>query len=244
MDITAALTPPKTYMGGFTQPRQLRVFDPYDPMHKTKNPRPYVEPDDEAYQPHCAYTLVSTHKFRYYPGRDDNWDTYTHYTAWRENGAPLRDVVETWNGIGCAEPGDEEGRQMPREAREFALMAVWPGMEKSKVRRESYQRERDRAAFEALGIKPDPFAELGERDRVLSEAGFKYPSYMKWLLDTSPPGTTLLPPFKAAGRSETDAETDEVVTDPSMEPEGTAALVLVYLYLLCRLLWRPLLRLY
>jgi hypothetical protein len=230
MDITSALTPPKTYMGGFTQPRQLNVFDPYDPMHKTKSPRPYVAPDETGYQPHCVYVLVSTHKIRFYPGRDDIWETHTDSLEWKNNGAPLREIVEVWNGIGCVAPGEENGRQMPRQAREYAYKAVWPGMEKSKVRRVQYQRERDGAAFEALGIEPDPFAEIEERDRLLREAGFEYPSYMQWALNTSPPGTILLGPLKPAAadpnsaqRSEKDGKTAEVVRDPSVEATGMAA---------------------
>lgn len=72
MDITMALTPVKTHMGGFTRPRDLRALywskdGPYD-----EQKRSYEMPSPAAYVPHTVYLLEARHLTRHGVGRADS----------------------------------------------------------------------------------------------------------------------------------------------------------------------------
>lgn len=72
MDITMALTPVKTHMGGFTRPRDLRALywskdGPYD-----EQKRSYETPSPAAYVPHTVYLLEARHLTKHGVGRADS----------------------------------------------------------------------------------------------------------------------------------------------------------------------------
>ncbi|KAG2155346.1 uncharacterized protein EDB93DRAFT_1130268 [Suillus bovinus] len=72
MDITMALTPVKTYMGGFTRPRDLRALywskdGPYDAQKRS-----YEAPSPAAYTPHTVYLLEARHLTKHGIGRADS----------------------------------------------------------------------------------------------------------------------------------------------------------------------------
>ena len=77
MDITAALTPVKTFMGGFTAPKKLRTLDRIDTHFYTKRPRPERKPPANAYTPHCVYGFISRHP------------------VWQGHGTATAKVIET-----------------------------------------------------------------------------------------------------------------------------------------------------
>ncbi|KAG1782242.1 hypothetical protein EV702DRAFT_1071002 [Suillus placidus] len=71
MDITIALTPVKTYMGGFTRPRDLRaLYWSKDGPYEQK--RSYETPSPAAYVPHTVYLLEARHLTKHGVGRADS----------------------------------------------------------------------------------------------------------------------------------------------------------------------------
>ncbi|KIK82159.1 hypothetical protein PAXRUDRAFT_805345 [Paxillus rubicundulus Ve08.2h10] len=56
VDIGMILTPPKTYMGGFTRPRDLRVFA-WSKGGQLEKRKVYESPTPDAYVPHTVYVL-------------------------------------------------------------------------------------------------------------------------------------------------------------------------------------------
>ncbi|KZT58013.1 hypothetical protein CALCODRAFT_482712 [Calocera cornea HHB12733] len=69
IDITMALTPVKTYMGGFTKPRDLRASNWWaGGAYLVKN-KVYERPPSEAYVPYTVYLLETRHLIQYERGR-------------------------------------------------------------------------------------------------------------------------------------------------------------------------------
>ncbi|KDQ08529.1 hypothetical protein BOTBODRAFT_179743 [Botryobasidium botryosum FD-172 SS1] len=57
MDLTMVLTPVKTYMGGFTRPRDLRASNWFYGGPYVQRQKVYVKPPEAAYRPHSVYIL-------------------------------------------------------------------------------------------------------------------------------------------------------------------------------------------
>ncbi|TCD62283.1 hypothetical protein EIP91_007102 [Steccherinum ochraceum] len=65
VDITRVLTPPKSYMGGFTRPTTLRHTHWYPGGYYTDSQRTYEPPVAEAYEPHTVFLLESRYPVRH-----------------------------------------------------------------------------------------------------------------------------------------------------------------------------------
>ncbi|KAH7919671.1 hypothetical protein BV22DRAFT_1074942 [Leucogyrophana mollusca] len=71
MDITMALTPVKTYMGGFTRPRDLRALYWSKGGHYHTSGKVYETPPASAYVPHTVYLLEGRYPTKHGLGRAD-----------------------------------------------------------------------------------------------------------------------------------------------------------------------------
>ncbi|ETW76418.1 hypothetical protein HETIRDRAFT_480544 [Heterobasidion irregulare TC 32-1] len=71
MDITLALTQVKTYMGGFTRPRDLRASN-WFPGGRYGKERVYELPPESAYEPHTVFVLESRYLVKHGIGRTDS----------------------------------------------------------------------------------------------------------------------------------------------------------------------------
>ncbi|KIM87737.1 hypothetical protein PILCRDRAFT_814444 [Piloderma croceum F 1598] len=74
MDITIALTPVKTYMGGFTRPRDLRSSNWFPGGRYATLGKVYESPPESAYEPHTVYLLESRYPVKHGLGRVDCYD--------------------------------------------------------------------------------------------------------------------------------------------------------------------------
>ncbi|KAF8885211.1 hypothetical protein BD779DRAFT_1534654 [Infundibulicybe gibba] len=71
IDITLALTPSKTYMGGFTRPRDIRVSNWFQGGRYVSIGKKYEPPPDKAYESHTVFLLESRYNVKFGPGRVD-----------------------------------------------------------------------------------------------------------------------------------------------------------------------------
>ncbi|KAJ7075989.1 hypothetical protein B0H15DRAFT_607080 [Mycena belliarum] len=71
MDVTAALTPVKMYMAGFTRPKDLRSSNWFPGGRYLVREKVYESPAKEAYEPHTVFLLESRYHIRYGLGRVD-----------------------------------------------------------------------------------------------------------------------------------------------------------------------------
>ncbi|GAA5949740.1 hypothetical protein JCM3765_007670 [Sporobolomyces pararoseus] len=84
-DLTAQLTPVKTYMGGFTQPQHLHFLNTLDPTRKEKDSYDIrvgpnrVKPSQEAYEPHSVYLAVTRYPVRWGHGRSTRRECFTGF---------------------------------------------------------------------------------------------------------------------------------------------------------------------
>lgn len=69
MDIGFCLTPVKTYMGGFTRPRDLRMTNWLPGGRFLAKSKLYEDPAHIAYQPHIAFLIRSRYLVHFGPGR-------------------------------------------------------------------------------------------------------------------------------------------------------------------------------
>ncbi|KAK7460587.1 hypothetical protein VKT23_009308 [Stygiomarasmius scandens] len=72
MDITTQLTPVRTYMGGFTRPKDLRISNWWPGGAYSTSSKFYEEPSPYAYEPHTVFLLESRYPVRYGIGRVDS----------------------------------------------------------------------------------------------------------------------------------------------------------------------------
>ncbi|KAG2148815.1 hypothetical protein DEU56DRAFT_909130 [Suillus clintonianus] len=149
MDITMALTPVKTYMGGFTRPRDLRALywsknGPYD-----EQKRSYETPSAAAYVPHTVYLLEARYLTKHGVGRADSIEHVVGVC--RECDFP--DILARYNSAGS--PGIEtmDNARWPWVARARAKRVKWwnPGEDPKELARgfteDSQHEAEDGAAF-------------------------------------------------------------------------------------------------
>ncbi|QRV81158.1 hypothetical protein RhiJN_09173 [Ceratobasidium sp. AG-Ba] len=75
ISISTALTEVKTYMGGFTRPRELRVSNWFPGGEYIRKGKVYEQPVPEAYTPHTVFILESRYRIRTKePGRPDVYE--------------------------------------------------------------------------------------------------------------------------------------------------------------------------
>ncbi|GAA5981372.1 hypothetical protein JCM10908_004085 [Rhodotorula pacifica] len=86
-DLTAQLTPVKTYMGGFTQPRHLEYLTVMDPTRKKKDSYDVrlgpdrTRPQAEAYTPHTVYLAVTRYPVRWGHGRATRRECFSGFCS-------------------------------------------------------------------------------------------------------------------------------------------------------------------
>ncbi|KAK7018619.1 histone H4, partial [Favolaschia claudopus] len=93
VNITQALTPEKTYMAGFTRPKELRASNWFPGGAYLAQGKVYESPVDEAYQPYTVFLLESRHTVRYGVGRVESEEWI--YGACRE--PELLGVLKKYN---------------------------------------------------------------------------------------------------------------------------------------------------
>ncbi|KDQ57931.1 hypothetical protein JAAARDRAFT_78424 [Jaapia argillacea MUCL 33604] len=71
MDVTLALTPVKTYMGGFTRPRDIRTSNWWTGGRYKNMGKVYESPPPAAYTPHTVFLLESRYTINHGIGRAD-----------------------------------------------------------------------------------------------------------------------------------------------------------------------------
>ncbi|THU98536.1 hypothetical protein K435DRAFT_964879 [Dendrothele bispora CBS 962.96] len=72
MNITLQLTPARTYMGGFTRPKDLRISNWWPVGSYSTSSKSYEEPSPYAYEPHTVFLLESRYPVRYGVDRVDS----------------------------------------------------------------------------------------------------------------------------------------------------------------------------
>ena len=186
MDITAALTPVKTFMGGFTAPKKLRTLDRMDTHFYTKRPRPERKPPASAYTPHCVYGFVSRHP------------------VWQGHGTATARVIETgmcsasnfkqtlahFNGAAVDPRPKTEGNEEAEEDEEGE-----ENEEMEEQEEESEQPEPDDDApplRTGLEVKPRKFSNLTRKQKKKERA--KIPL-------TYTPASVQLPPMAREARN-------------------------------------------
>lgn len=134
MDITMALTPVKTHMGGFTRPRDLRALywskdGPYD-----EQKRSYEAPSPAAYVPHTVYLLEARHLTKHGVGRADSIEHVVGVC--RECDFP--DVLAKYNSAHSPEIETMDNARWPWEARARPKRVKWwnPGEDPNDIARE------------------------------------------------------------------------------------------------------------
>ncbi|GAA5867920.1 hypothetical protein JCM3774_004722 [Rhodotorula dairenensis] len=86
-DLTAQLTPVKTYMGGFTQPRHFEYLTVMDPTRKKKDSYDVrlgpnrVRPVAEAYTPHTVYLAMTRYPVRWGHGRATRRECFSGFCS-------------------------------------------------------------------------------------------------------------------------------------------------------------------
>ncbi|POY71187.1 hypothetical protein BMF94_5497 [Rhodotorula taiwanensis] len=86
-DLTSQLTPVKTYMGGFTQPRHFEYLTVMDPTRKAKDSYDVrigpdrVRPDAEAYTPHTVFLAVTRYPVRWGHGRATRRECFSSFCS-------------------------------------------------------------------------------------------------------------------------------------------------------------------
>ncbi|KIK54737.1 hypothetical protein GYMLUDRAFT_48445 [Collybiopsis luxurians FD-317 M1] len=72
MDLTNALTPVRSYMGGFTRPTEIRASKWFPGGEYAATGKQYEEPSAFAYEPHTVFLLESRYDIKYGVGRKDH----------------------------------------------------------------------------------------------------------------------------------------------------------------------------
>ncbi|KIJ56515.1 hypothetical protein M422DRAFT_238141 [Sphaerobolus stellatus SS14] len=111
MDITTTLTPPKTYMGGFTRPRDLRASNWYPGGPYILKGKKYEIPHEDAYKPHTVFLAETRYKVRQGTGRVDARNHVVGICRTQD----WHKIVKKLNS-----------RSVPREYRESLDNACWP----------------------------------------------------------------------------------------------------------------------
>ncbi|KAJ4490466.1 hypothetical protein J3R30DRAFT_85630 [Lentinula aciculospora] len=119
MDLTTALTPARTYMGGFTRPTDLRASNWFPGGAYVSEGRRYEEPSPFAYEPHTVFLLESRYDIKYQIGRTDS---PAHIVAVCR-ASDLEAVLEMFNSKGT-----------PRDCKQLMDNARWPWLSPKKVK--------------------------------------------------------------------------------------------------------------
>lgn len=114
VDITKALTPVKTYMGGFTRPQDLRISNWWPGGAYLAKGKVYEAPPPAAYEPHTVFLLEARYPTRHGVGRQDSIEYVVGVC--REGDLPA--VLDKYNSWNC-----------PKEQKEIMDNAVWPWVE-------------------------------------------------------------------------------------------------------------------
>ncbi|KAI0919809.1 hypothetical protein AcV5_001777 [Taiwanofungus camphoratus] len=120
MDITTALTPVKTYMDGFTRPRDLRASNWFPGGAYAQRKKVYELPPRAAYEPHTVFLLESRYLVKYGIGRVD---AHEHFVGVCREG-DFSAVLQRLNST-----------RAPTEVREAMDNARWPWLPQKKLRR-------------------------------------------------------------------------------------------------------------
>ncbi|KAK0444988.1 uncharacterized protein EV420DRAFT_1572846 [Desarmillaria tabescens] len=123
MDITMALTPVKTYMGGFTRPKEFRMGNWLSGGRYLSNSKMYETPHQAAYEPHTVFLLESRYPVKYGVGRTECVD---HIVAFCR-AADFEAVLKRYNSP-----------RAPSEALESMDNARWPWTPQKKLKRVLY----------------------------------------------------------------------------------------------------------
>ncbi|OCH87743.1 hypothetical protein OBBRIDRAFT_889572 [Obba rivulosa] len=138
MDVTLSLTPVKTYMGGFTRPRDLRASNWFPGgAYVTRNKR-YESPPDAAFEKHTVFLLESRYPVKHEVGRVDS---YEHIVGMcRESDFPA--IMQMYNSKYC-----------PSDTRESMDNARWPWLKPKKVKSEMRHEWKEEAQLELKRLK-------------------------------------------------------------------------------------------
>ncbi|KAJ3818738.1 hypothetical protein F5880DRAFT_1705447 [Lentinula raphanica] len=111
MDLTTALTPPKTEKGGFTRPKDLRASNWFPGGPYVADGKAYEDPSPFAYEPHTVFLLESRYDIKYEVGRVDS---PAHIVAVCRAG-DFEAVLKMFNS-----------RHSPSDCKQFMDNARWP----------------------------------------------------------------------------------------------------------------------
>ncbi|PCH34707.1 hypothetical protein WOLCODRAFT_27403 [Wolfiporia cocos MD-104 SS10] len=119
VDITTSLTPVKTYMGGFTRPRDLRVSNWFPGGAYLNRNKVYEPPPPTAYEAHTVFIAETRYPVKHGIGRVDAVDHFLGVC--REGDFPA--VMARLNST-----------RSPRDAREAMDNARWPWAKQKVIR--------------------------------------------------------------------------------------------------------------
>ncbi|KAG7442104.1 uncharacterized protein BT62DRAFT_936455 [Guyanagaster necrorhizus] len=123
MDITMALTPVKTYMGGFTRPKEFRMSNWLSGGRYLSNAKMYETPHHAAYEPHTIFLLESRYPIKFGVGRTECVD---HIVAFCR-AVDFDAVLKRYNSL-----------RAPSEALESMDNARWPWTPQKRLKRVLY----------------------------------------------------------------------------------------------------------
>ncbi|CCM02340.1 uncharacterized protein FIBRA_04433 [Fibroporia radiculosa] len=129
MDITMSLTPVKTYMGGFTRPRDIRISNWMPGGQYVLREKLYEPPPASAYEPHTVFLVESRYPVRHGIGRAD---TLEHFVGvCREGDLPA--VLARLNSD-----------KAPKDTLQSMDNARWPWMPQKKIRQVKWEEGESR----------------------------------------------------------------------------------------------------
>ncbi|KAE9400624.1 hypothetical protein BT96DRAFT_857103 [Gymnopus androsaceus JB14] len=118
VDLTAALTPIRTYRGGFTRPTDIRASNWFPGGRYHTMGKVYEEPSPFAYEPHTVLLLESRYDIKYGIGRKDH---PAHIVAVCRT-ADLEAVIKSFNS-----------RLAPGDCLQYMDNARWPWLKPKKT---------------------------------------------------------------------------------------------------------------
>ncbi|KAJ3719679.1 hypothetical protein DFJ43DRAFT_1031844 [Lentinula guzmanii] len=119
MDLTAALTPVRTYMAGFTRPTDLRASNWFPGGPYATGGKTYEDPSPFAYEPHTVFLLESHYDIKYEIGRTDS---PAHIVAVCRTG-DFEAVLKMFNS-----------RRTPNDCKQLMDNAHWPWLISKKAK--------------------------------------------------------------------------------------------------------------
>ncbi|KAJ3926524.1 MAG: hypothetical protein NXY57DRAFT_948055 [Lentinula lateritia] len=153
IDLTTALTPVRTYMGGFTRPTDIRASHWWPGGSYVSEGKQYEEPSPFAYEPHTVFLLESRYDIKYEIGRKDS---PAHIVAVCR-ASDFEAVLEMFNS-----------KSTPHDCKQLMDNARWPWLTPKKHRSIKWwtSAEERLEALHDLGYSPPSLGQQAVQDAL------------------------------------------------------------------------------